>query len=344
MGRVDVPDLPDFYQDKFELDGKIYTPFPPAPALFLAPIVNFFPDITQQEVSIIVGALNAVLVFILLSKFTSTQNSFLLTLFFSFGTVAFWSSMVGTTWYFAHNVAVLFLLLSLISFKERRDFLSGIFFAIAVLCRYPILVGGIFYALELVKERKRLFLFLAGAFLAIPTQFLYDYLRFGSFFETGYVKVYESYIHGSYPFTFMQLINPTAPYFGYMDLRNIPLHLFTFLLYPPIIDQSLRVTPSPYGMGIIFTTPLLLLALKPLFTSSLERNLFIGALAIALTEFMHYAQGWVQFGYRFSLDFMPFLLIILALRFRSTAKQLMLLAISVFANTWGALWAIKLGW
>ena len=344
LGRVDIPDLPDYYQDKFELDGKIYTPFPPIPALFLAPIVKIFPDITQQKVSIIVGALNAVLVFVLLSNYTSSKKAFLLTIFFSFGTVAFWSSIVGTTWYFAHNVAIFFLVSSLIAFKNKLDFLSGLFFALAVLSRYPILVGGLFFALELFKEKKRLFYFLCGAFLAIPAQFYYDFIRFGSFLETGYVTVYESYVHSSYPFTFMQLINPSAPYFGYMDIRNIPLHLFTFLAYPPIIEQSLKIMPSPYGMGIIFTTPLLFLALKPIFTTSLERNLFIGAVAIALVEFMHYAQGWVQFGYRFALDFMPFLLILLALRFKSIFKHIILLIISIFASTWGTLWAIKLGW
>ena len=35
--------------------------------------------------------------------------------------------------------------------------------------------------------------------------------------------------------------------------------------------------------------------------------------AIAVVNLMHFSQGWVQFGYRFSLDFAPFLLVAVAL-------------------------------
>jgi hypothetical protein len=344
QGRVDIPNLPEYYQDKIVVAGKIFLPFPPMPSLVLVPLIKINPAITQQSVSVFIGAINAVLVFILLSKFTSSVNALRLTLFFSFGTVAFWSAIVGTTWYYAHTVAIMFMLLSLISFKNKKDFLAGIFFTLAVLSRYPILMGGIFFLLELLRERRRLALFICGAFFSIPAQFLFDYLRFGSPFETGYVTVYKDYVTSSYPYTLMQLISPGAKYFGYIDPRNIPLHLFTFLFYPPVITESLKITPSPYGMGILFTTPLLLLALKPHLKDRLQRNLFIGALFVALIDFMHYMQGWVQFGYRFVLDFMPFLLIILALKFKPKASHILLLIFSIFVSTWGALWGIKLGW
>ena len=112
---------------------------------------------------------------------------------------------------------------------------------------------------------------------------------------------------------------------------------------PPLIKNGL-ITPSPYGMGILFITPLLLIALIPPFNKGLEKNLFRGSLAIALVDFLHYAQGWVQFGYRFLLDFLPFLLIILAIRFKPKKIYILLLVISVAANFWGVNWAIKLGW
>ena len=35
--------------------------------------------------------------------------------------------------------------------------------------------------------------------------------------------------------------------------------------------------------------------------------------AIAFVNLMHFSQGWVQFGYRFSNDFAPFALILVAL-------------------------------
>lgn len=343
-GRVDIPNLPEYFQDKILVDDKIYVPFPPMPAIFLTPITKAFPDITQQEVSIVVGALNAVLVFLLVSKFTNRSTALLVSMFFSFGTVAFWSAIVGTTWYFAHNVAFMFLAASIISFKNKWDLLAGIFFSLAVLSRYPTFMGIIFFTLELYKDRKRLVKFLIGALLCIPFQLVYDYLRFGNILETGYVKVYKDYVNSSYPYTIMQLIAPGTPYFGYLDPRNVPLHLFTFLILPPIVTQSLQISPSPYGLGILFTSPLLFLTLRPNLINTLERNLFLGASAIALIDFMHYMQGWVQFGYRFVMDFMPFLIILLALKFKPKRSHIILFFISLIVSTWGTLQGIKLGW
>jgi len=164
--------------------------------------------------------------------------------------------------------------------------------------------------------------------------FIYNWLRFGGIFHTGYIEVYKSYLGTAYSIFHN---------FGYLDIRNIPLHFFTFLFMPPLIKNGL-ITPSPYGMGILFITPLLLIALIPPFNKGLEKNLFRGSLAIALVDFLHYAQGWVQFGYRFLLDFLPFLLIILAIRFKPKKIYILLLVISVAANFWGVNWAIKLGW
>ncbi len=346
--RVDVPNLPQFYHDKMEIGGKTYLPFPPLPALVLAPITYLNSNVTQQQISILIGSFNVVLVFWLLLKFTNLKNSLLLSIFFAFGTVSFWTSIVGTTWYFAHTVAVMFFLLSLIAFKKKWLFFSGVFFSLAVLSRYPIFLGIIFYLLELRKDKKGLIKFLTGALLCVPAQFVYNYLRFGNFFQTGYLEVYRNYVGMNYPFTFLKLVRPNFPNFGYMDPRNIPLHLFTFFLMPPIVNLAHlnlnSLIPSPYGMGIIFTTPLLLFALKPPFKSILERNLFLGALGISLIDFLHYAQGWVQFGYRFLLDFLPFLMIILALRFKPKKLLIFLLVISIIVNTWGVLWGIKLGW
>jgi len=340
--RVDMPNLPQFYHDKVEIGGKVYLPFPPLPALVLAPIIYLNSGITQQQVSLLVGALNVILVFLLLLKFTNLKNSLLLSYFFAFGTVFFWASVVGTAWYFAHLVAIMFFLLSLIAFKKKSFLLAGLFFSFAVLSRYPIFLGIIFYLLELRKDKKGLIKFLSGALICIPIQFIYNYLRFGNFFQTGYLEVYKNYINMNYPFTLLQLIKPGFPYFGYLDPRNIPLHLFTFLFMPPVINLK-NLVPSPYGMGIIFTTPLLLIALKPPF-KKIEKSLILGALGIAGVDFLHYMQGWVQFGYRFLLDFLPLLLIILALRFKPKKLLILLLVFSILVNTWGVIWGIKLGW
>jgi hypothetical protein len=69
---------------------------------------------------------------------------------------------------------------------------------------------------------------------------------------------------------------------------------------------------------------------------------------------MHYSQGWVQFGYRFSLDFVPFALILVALGLGRLWRDVTrmgplviaagLIFISILVNAWGVWWGGALGW
>ena len=188
--------------------------------------------------------------------------------------------------------------------------------------------------------------FLIGAVVFIPITFYYNFLRFGSVFDTGYTRVYQSYASSNLGYSIQKMWNPDMKSLNYFDVRAIPYHLYTMLVMPPEIKDLniFRSKPSPFGMGIIFTSPFLLLALIPPFKKKLEKISLLGALPVALLVFSHYAQGWVQFGYRFILDFILFLMMILAIRFKATYVSMTLLLISITVNYWGVLWGIKLGW
>lgn len=339
QGRVDIPNLPSFYHDKLIFDDKTYIPFPPGASFILIPFVFLNENVTQQQTSIFIGAIDIVLIYLLLINFTTKRNSILLSIFFGFGTSFFWSAVVGTTWFFAHVVAIFFLTISLLlHFKDEQSsslrgkhFWSGIFFALSALTRIPIILSGVFYLMQLFKQKKKFINFLIGAFVFIPIMLSYNFFRFGNIFETGYEKVYMQYSG--------QKVS-ISENFGYFNYRNIPLHLYTFLIMPPSKDFK----PSPFGMGILFTSPLLFIALKPKFKRGIELESIITTVVCAIPSFLHYAQGWVQFGYRFILDFIVFLMIILAIRFKPSRFNLFLILISVMVNFWGVLWAIELGW
>lgn len=347
QGRVDIPDLPQFYHDKLEFKGKVYIPFPPGPSFLLLPFVIFNNNITQQGVSVLIGAIDIALMYLLLNYFTPRKNSVLLSIFFGFGTPLFWSSVVGTTWFFAHVVGIFFLTISLLlHFSDEQNslgygkyFWSGIFFAFAALTRLPLILAGIFFLFQLFKDKLKFIYFLLGAFIFIPIFLFYNWFRFESVFETGYDKVYQQYAG---------IKVSISKHFGYFNYKNAPLHLYTFLAMPPnltIRDGIIsNLKPSPFGMGILFTSPLLLLALIPKFKRGIELQAILTAGLCALPSFLHYAQGWVQFGYRFVLDFIVFLMIILAIRFKPTMFNLTLIVMSLIVNYWGVLWAIELGW
>jgi hypothetical protein len=106
-------------------------------------------------------------------------------------------------------------------------------------------------------------------------------------------------------------------------------------------------------MSLLLTSPAYLFALPALRRYGRNRLVTGAALAILVIAFvnvMHFSQGWVQFGYRFSNDFAPWALILVALgieRVRSrvgVGLAVCLVAASVAINAWGVAWGNILGW
>ena len=67
---------------------------------------------------------------------------------------------------------------------------------------------------------------------------------------------------------------------------------------------------------------------------------WLAIVAIAFADFLFAATGWSQFGYRYGLDFMPFLflLVVIAVGQRLRWYHAVLIAAGVIVNLWGVLW------
>ncbi|HEY5629573.1 MAG TPA: hypothetical protein VIR16_08690, partial [Candidatus Limnocylindrales bacterium] len=130
------------------------------------------------------------------------------------------------------------------------------------------------------------------------------------------------------------------------------------LCVPPDTQRSLLdpacplAMPVDLGTSILLSAPGLLLALLA-FRRPLTARLKVGASAavviIGLFNLAHFSQGWVQWGYRFSLDFMPFLLPLVALGAARADGRPRLLAYGLLVagaavNLWGVAWGQTLGW
>jgi len=118
-----------------------------------------------------------------------------------------------------------------------------------------------------------------------------------------------------------------------------------------LLDQDCAAfRPNAIGMSLLLTSPAYLLGVPALF-SGLFRRMVAGAaisiVAIAFVNLMHFSQGWVQFGYRFSNDFAPFGMVLVGLalaRFGVRWWSVALVAASVLVNAWGVYWGVTLGW
>jgi hypothetical protein len=107
-------------------------------------------------------------------------------------------------------------------------------------------------------------------------------------------------------------------------------------------------------MSILVSSPAYLLAIPALRRLYGRSRLVTGAtLAVVVVAFfnlMHFSQGWVQIGYRFSNDFAPFALPIVALGIESLSGGRwrwavpVLLVASFAVSLWSVFLQHALGW
>jgi len=341
QGRTDLQGFPSYYQDLVTYHGKYYLPSPPMPAIVLIPAVAIWGTATDEvRICMLMAAANVALVWILLGRMNvQGWMRWLLTVLFGFGTVEWAVAITGTTWFFAEIVAVFFLLLALIEyFGKKRGALIGLLLGLSVLSRLPVVVGGVFFLAMLYKDGglRRSLPFIVG--LAIPIAFYgyFNYLRFGNPLQTGY----SGHAYAAYFAADIQK-------YGMFSLHYIPKQLYTmFLMSPEYIPYFPFIKPIPDGMSILLTTPAVFYVLKAKYNESVNLWALLAMLGIMVPIVLWFSTGWVQFGYRYSLDFLPFLLILIAAGMGKTMNKTMiiLVAISVAVNLWGALWVVRLGW
>ncbi len=159
----------------------------------------------------------------------------------------------------------------------------------------------------------------------------YNQRRFHSFFETGY-----NYSKATFP-------TSTNLQYGQYSLTHIPANLYSFLVMPPdplqadnsgFILKFPYLKANPWGMAIWFTSPLFLVLLykfrKGKYTLSSAASFFV----ILIPVVTYYSIGFSQYGYRYALDFLPFLFLILltSLNGKLNKKELVLIAIGVIFN------------
>jgi hypothetical protein len=384
-------------------------PFPPLPAILLVPFVAVWGLATDQQlIASILGALSLGLAWWMLGLLRVRQSIRLVTtIFFGFGTVFWYASQLGTTWFFAHVVAVSLLLLAVglalrhdpESIEEEpvptgagriardwigelrrpwrlidgRQFVVGFLFGLAGTARLTVLFGAPFFVLvgsggSLPRRAVSAGL---GAALPVGALLLYNLASTGHLFHPAYEYLY-------------QLEARFYPQLGYNPawsiedpryiLQNLGIMLFAApSLLPDMIPTALGAhtplctdpgavrglfdpdcplaLPSDIGMSIFLTSPAFLLAIPALRLHGRSRLVTGAVLAVALiavANLMHFSQGWVQFGYRFSNDFIVFMLLLVAIGLARRGGvgilALILVAASVAINAWGVYWGREMGW
>jgi hypothetical protein len=99
---------------------------------------------------------------------------------------------------------------------------------------------------------------------------------------------------------------------------------------------------SRHGLALWFTTPALFFFLAASYRTEpsaqlLRRACFAALLVIALPHLLYQNTGWVQFGYRFSLDYLVYLTLLLLLgREKLSIWFIGAIVLGILVNAFGA--------
>ncbi len=350
-GRLDVSGYPGHYHDWVTVDGKVHSPFGPTPAILMVPFVWWWGTaLNMNAFSMGLAGLNAMLCWLLLVRVgVGPRRAALGTLVFAFGTVNWFTAIIGTTWFLSHLCVEVFLLLALLEvFGKGRGIIVGLCVGFAVLARPNVAAAGPAMLLLLLDRRAvrpglmRFFdaraftcAVLVGIGLAFPAglEMWLNWARFGSVLDTGYGTAAEIYL-------------ANRPH-GWYDIRYLPRHLHIAVFRGwDFVDQMPYLKPSSEGLSILVTSPVLLYAFAAPWRESPVKFLWLGVALTAGALFPYFYQGWVQFGYRYLLDALPYLIILVAVGFAGQRRMSvsLLLVVSVLLNALGVYWGKTLGW
>src|SRR5207253_8822545 len=152
---------------------------------------------------------------------------------------------------------------------------------------------------------------------------------------------------------------PTEFGHTYLNVRWTPriqrygLFNYTFLgrnlacllaLTPKLIAGPPFIQSSWHGLAIWVTTPVVFYLLWPAVKGPLHRPLWLTTACVAIPDLLYQNSGWVQFGYRFSLDYMVFLVCLLAIGGRPLTRWFkLLIVVGIAVNLFGAITFGRMG-
>lgn len=348
-GRIHLTEAPSWLNELIPGGDGWYVAYPPMPAVVLVPFVAIFGDqFPQQVASVLLGGVSVGLAWLVLGRFTLPLSvRFLLTGVFGFGTVMWYVTEVGSAWFFAHVVAVMFSLAAiLLTLHGRWPFAIGLFLGCAATARLPVglsapfflaLIAGVGWPPRLPAQRMaaavRVVTF--GAGLAIPAvlYLLYNVARWGTPVDQGYVLIPGV------------LEDPIYADHGILAIDYVPRHLYAiFLRSWNYVDQAPWLQPSWWGLGVFLTTPLLAWIVHARWRDSRVTWAAIGAALALIPIVTHGNVGIQQFGYRFSLDVQPLLFVMLATAFeRGMSRWAAIAGVASIVICAYAIWAISIG-
>ncbi|CAN5758608.1 hypothetical protein BH23CHL8_BH23CHL8_07800 [soil metagenome] len=325
-------------------EGGWYSPFPPLLSVALVPFAGLGIQVDTNQIAALMGGLSVVLVWAMLGRLEVTPRVQLaLPVAWAVGSQVLWVAGEGGQ-HLAPQVTAAALLLGAITLglKCQWPVVAGLLLAAAAAARLPV---GLALPLILWLYRPGArsgpspgghpwLLVVAATVIPAILVTLHNLARFGDPLEFGYGHIRNALGEG--------VLNEPWYADGIISLSYLPTGLHTMLLRG--FETGLEfpwVYGSLAGTSVLLTMPILWWVAE-----ARGRPALVAAIAAALVmlpNLLHGNPGFAQIGYRFILDALPILWLMLGLAFRTSMSRAatVALAAGVLANVWlaAAFWS-----
>jgi len=257
------------------------------------------------------------------------------------GTAVWDSATWAGDWHYAHAVAIAFFMAALLEFfGARRWWLLGAWLGLAILARPTTAFAGVFFLLAAIERpisrqqlRARL-LVIIGPLLAVALLAGYNALRFGDPFDFGYDRMT---LRGEG----LALMNA----YGQFHAVYVPRNLFWFFFAPPTTTSdgaSPFLSYDLHGISVLLASPIFLLVGVAVWRRARQRIVWTAMVGIALCLIpllLYFNTGFAQFGHRFSMDYLPLLMLLAFVGAGLVRRAVVrvLLVVSILIHVWGLL-------
>jgi hypothetical protein len=298
-------------QDVIVRNGHVYVPFAPFPGIALMPLVAVVgPQVADAWETGINAAFAAASVglawwFAARAGVRSLADRFALVVLLGFSTQIWWITTRGGVWHTGQLIATILTLGCLVElWGRRRGWVIGLLAGAAFLTRAPLAFAVPFYALLLARDEIweprrwpwRSWIALAASVLpSIVFFFWYNAERFGSPVESGYALA-----------TLPDWLEAQRR-LGLFSTAHVGMNIdYLFTKLPRFSTTFPFLYPDGLGMSIFLTSPGLLYAIRAPWRDSRSWWLAGAAVLVLIPTLLYYGGGWLQFGYRYALDSIPF--------------------------------------
>ncbi len=330
-GRLDIPD-PAMTYDLARYNGRWYMTWGVLAAFVHIPLQMFVGGryVPALYTSLLFGSFSVVALWWTLERvrkdwFPGTQvwQPVAYAFLYAFGSMQYYLSTVGSIWQVNQVVSTFFGVLgTAMILKKKRSigdyWISSVWYGVASLGRPTvgllIIIPLCLFIHELWEKKSGIIVWKKGLAIFVPILasvlivFGYNAIRFGNPLETGHRYLAEA-----------PDLAAKRERFGMLSFSYFPANAWHMIIAPPKFswDGRVKMDIDLMGNSIFFLSPILLFALGTLFWIRsgcsylpIVVALWTGIVVTAALSLLYYNTGWVQFGYRYALDF-SFLLVIL---------------------------------